>query len=219
MSFIVSHLCCRFIDAKEKSDIGISLNWIKVPLSLLCIILGIFFMAFPSFVKYVNFFKADFFNSSIIWGALFVFLVIYTGSVFAGKDKWDTGKILFPRLLLLSAVLYFFMVFSLYPQLDRIRSAIPYAEKINEAVGDARFITFYVERPEFVFYLDRGTFEVLQEDEVGKLIEYLKKDEKLFCLIRRRYYKDRIPYLMYVPHKIALNDLKGWKWDFLLISN
>jgi len=220
MSFIVAHLCCRFFDRKEESVTEISLNWIKVPVSFICIILGIFFMAFPSFVARGKYFEAAFFKESIPWSMIFVFLVIYTGSVFAGENKWSMGKTFFPRFLILSIALYSFMVISLYPQLDRIRSAIPTAQRINQVVGNERLITFYIKRPEFIFYLDRGIIEVLQEDEVGKLIEKLRKrDEKVFCLIRRRYYNDRVPYLRHVRHKIVLNDLKGWKWDFLLISN
>ncbi|MBN1521079.1 MAG: glycosyltransferase family 39 protein, partial [Candidatus Aureabacteria bacterium] len=216
MSLAVAHLCVRFFTAREKSDIPVSLLWIKVPLSLMCLLFGIFFIAFPSFVKFAGYFTSDFFVTSLFCSIVLVFLIFFIGEALTKKNPLHMGKSACARMFLFAAAVSIFMVAGLYPELDRIRSAVPYTKKINKAVGEDRLITFYFDRPEFIYYLDRGPIEVLEEDDVGKLMDYLRGKEKVYCLIRRRYYRDRLPYLKNVFHRVVLSDLKGWKWDLLL---
>ena len=219
MSFVIAYLWSRISNMQESEKLPFSALWLKTPISLMCLIMGIFFIAFPSFVKYAGHFSSSYFVKSLIWCVFLVLIIFYIGEALTKKSAVLMLTLLIPRIFVFSFMMYAFMVVSLYPQLDIKRSAIPYANRINRTVKNEEFITFYIKRPEFVFYLNRGPLTVLDESETDKLIKYLNKDKKVYCLIRRRYYNDRLKYLKNVRHFIVLNDLKGWKWDFLLISN
>ena len=221
ISFFIAYLWAGFYaDRGKDTDFPISSSWILLPGILICLSMGIFFIAFPSFVRHAKYFFPDYWKESIIWSSSIVVMVFTLCGSLMYRNIQDMGKKLMSGVFCLALIIFAFMVVSLYPQLDRKRTAVPYAKRISEAVGENRLLYFYlVDRPEFVFYLNRGPVEVIPEDGIGRLMDYLKEDQKTYCLIIRRFYNDRHRYLKKIKHKIVLDDLKGWKWDYLLISN
>ena len=218
-SFITAYFITTITKLKSPSKLPVSFLWIKMPFTFICIILGIFFIAFPSFVYYFGYFPKSYFTESLIWCFILLMAIFYILYSLTEDDDIKKAKKFFKGLSAFAFLSFAFMVISLYPALDTVRSAIPYAKKIDRITKGKKLISFYFERPEFVYYMSRDSFPVLEENETDKLIKALSSKEKIYCIISKKYYEDRIIYLKKVRHKIVLKNLKGWKWDLLLISN
>jgi hypothetical protein len=219
MSVMVAFLWARFHSGQKDQEAPFSALWLKLPVLLLCLFSGIFLVSFPLVLHCTGHLGPGYVLEALMWSLVMLAAVFFMAAALTEERVPELVRSLFPRIFVFGAAAYAFMAVSLYPRLDLERSAAPFAEKINRAVKDGILVSFDFQRGEFVYYLDRPPFMVIPSDRTDLLYRTLRSKEKVYCLILRRFYYDRLPHLKDVSHRIVLDDLRGWKWDLLLICN
>lgn len=231
LSFFIGDTWARFFENKDFTET--SLKWSTVPVFLISAIIGLLFFLFPFYLKIetirslypVRFlakipliFSADYFTESLFWVTAILALTLYFLHSLWIKEKTEQLKAIFLRTGLLSASLWIFMVVSLYPKLDIRQSARPHCDQIRNVVGNSILIGYNFEMSDFVYYLRRPRWDNIEYGDLAGLKNWLSKPEKVFCMISLKEYK-KLGELKDIPHHVVLSNLKGWKWDALLLAN
>ncbi|NOY53454.1 MAG: hypothetical protein GXP58_07530, partial [Deltaproteobacteria bacterium] len=111
-----------------------------------------------------------------------------------------------------------------YPSIDvKSRSSKKLCRMVVQKIGEADLGCVGFHPPSAVFYIDREReyplFDFKRDLAAG--IAFLKRPEKVYCLMDRKIYEKNRDRLDPVSREVLLPGFpgKGWKWDVVFLTN
>ncbi|MBN2145641.1 MAG: glycosyltransferase family 39 protein [Candidatus Aureabacteria bacterium] len=218
MSLMIGAFWNRFHEEKRENQ-GFSPLWIRIPAELFVLGAGFVLLLFPYVTTSFPGFDGSYYRVNFVWSLILTGFVIYVAAALFEKKPCLLGRKIFTRIFMFTLAGLVFMVTSLYPQFDSVRSAVYDAVSISKTVGKAEMISYDFERPEFVFYLNRDSWKCFEPEERNEFLSYLKQHD-VYCLIPRyRYEEVKAELNKMKTVSIVLKNIYGWKYNCLLLSN